>query len=54
MNHSTARNVFLAAMEKIAFNVCDFYSCDTDHDNLKRVSSDPRFQSGILDVLKTI
>ena len=54
MNHSTARNVFLAAMEKIAFKVCDFYDCDTGQDNLKRVSSDPRFQSGILDGLKTI
>ena len=52
MNHSTARNIFLSAMSKIAESVCDLYDCDTGDNNLKKVSSDPRFQSGVLDVLR--
>jgi hypothetical protein len=52
MNHSTARNIFLSAMYKIASDVCKLYDQESDDTNIKRISSDPRFQSGILDVLK--
>ena len=52
MNHSTARNVFLAAMKKIAKDICMLTGSDLSDSNLKRVSCDPRFQSGIVDILK--
>ena len=54
MNHSTARNVFLSAMRKLARDLCKLYGVKPTEANLKRISSDPRFQSGILDVLKMI
>jgi len=52
MNHSTARNVFLSAMRKLARDACGMMGVDATDENLKRVSSDPRFQSGIIDILK--
>jgi len=51
MNHSTARNIYLSAMKKIAKEVCRIYEADTTEANVKRVASDPRFQSGIIDIL---
>ena len=48
MNHSTARNIFLSAMRKIARDACVFYGIEPTKENLKKVSSDPRFQSGML------
>ena len=51
MNHSTARNVFLSAMRKLARDACVMMDVPTTEENLKRVSSDPRFQSGIVDFL---
>jgi len=54
MNHSTARNVFLSAMRKIAHEACSLYEIPTTDANLKKVSSDPRFQSGIVDILKSM
>ena len=52
MNHSTARNVFLSAMRKIARDACVMMDMPPTDENLKRISSDPRFQSGILDILR--
>jgi urease gamma subunit len=52
MNHSTARNIFLSAMRKIARDACLFYDIEPTKENLKKVSSDPRFQSGIIDFLQ--
>ena len=54
MNHSTARNIFLSAISKLAKDVCYLYSVDVNDENIKRISSDPRFQSGVLDILKSI
>ena len=51
MNHSTARNVFLSAMSKMARNACKFYGIGLTEENVKRISSDPRFQSGVQDIL---
>ena len=51
MNHSTARNVFLSAMRKLAKDACTVFDVEPDKENLKRISSDPRFQSGIIDIL---
>tara|TARA_Y100000593_G_C4298390_1_gene331953 strand:+ start:981 stop:1265 length:285 start_codon:yes stop_codon:yes gene_type:complete len=51
MNHSTARNVFLSAMSKLASDACRLFEVEPTKENLKRISSDPRFQSGIIDIL---
>ena len=52
MNHSTARNVFLSAMRKLAKDACAVFNLSPTPENLKRISSDPRFQSGVIDILK--
>ena len=52
MNHSTARNIFLAAMVKLAKEACQLYNLPVTADNIKKISSDPRFQSGIFDILQ--
>ncbi len=52
MNHSTARNVFLSAMRKLAKDACTVFELSPTQENLKRISSDPRFQSGVIDILK--
>ena len=52
MNHSTARNIFLAAMRKVAKDACSILDVDPNSENLKRIASDPRFQSGIIDILR--
>lgn len=51
MNLSTARNVLISAMDKIATNICNTYDISVNSKDLKRISSDPRFQSGIHDLL---
>lgn len=52
MNHSTARNVFLSGMRKVARDACTMMGVSPTEETLKRVSSDPRFQSGIIDILR--
>jgi len=52
MNHSTARNVFLSGMGKLAKDACTVFDIKPTPENLKRISSDPRFQSGVIDILK--
>jgi len=51
MNHSTARNIFLSVMTKLAREACLMYEVPPNTENLKKISSDPRFQSGIFDIL---
>ena len=51
MNHSTARNIFLSAMDKLARELCNLYSIEPTQQNIKKVSSDPRFQDGICDLI---
>ena len=47
MNHSTARNVFLRAMKKIAVSVCESF----EGDNPARLAQDPRFQECIYEII---
>ena len=50
INHSTARNIFLRAMRKIASHVTtDYPSCDSD-----QIAEDPRFQSAIQELAAEI
>ena len=47
MNHSTARNVFLRAMEKIAGSICESFAGDDP----ARLAQDPRFQECIYEMI---
>lgn len=51
MNLSTARNVLVSALDKVAREVCSAYGVEATDEDLKRIASDPRFQSGIYDIL---
>jgi len=51
MNHSTARNVFLSALKKIATPICETLSVDQDPDDLSR---NPDFQSSIAQIVADI
>ena len=51
MNHSTARNVFLSAMSKFATELFEIYNIPVSKDMIKKVSSDPRFQSGLMSAI---
>lgn len=53
MNLSTARNVLVSALDKVATGVCEAYGVEASDDELKRIASDPRFQSGVYDLLLT-
>jgi hypothetical protein len=52
MNHSTARNIFISAMKKIAQETCRSIDANLDQGNITRVANDPRFQSGVIDILR--
>ena len=47
MNHSTARNVFVSSLKKIATNVTDLYGLRLDEKAIKKIAIDPRFQEAI-------
>jgi len=51
MNHSTARNIFLRAMRKIAKETCKAAGAKYDAKGVDKVASDPRFQSGLIDII---
>jgi len=54
MNHSTARNVFVNSLEKIAKNVTALYKLDLDNKELSRIAKDPRFQAAIMSFMYEI
>ena len=54
MNHATARNVFLSALCKLAKPVHDLHGVSSCDDKLRSTARDPRFQSGIAEILETI
>ena len=54
MNHATARNVFLSALRKIARPVHRMSGLPTSEDHLQKTAKDPRFQSGVADILNSI
>tara|TARA_R110002060_G_scaffold13150_2_gene18685 strand:- start:576 stop:851 length:276 start_codon:yes stop_codon:yes gene_type:complete len=53
MNHSTARNVVLRALEKIAQPLVDIVSEDTGKD-AAQIAKDPRFQASMIAMLQDI
>ena len=52
MNHSTARNVYVSALTKIAKRVTDLYDLDLDEKDLKQIAIDPRFQGAVSDYMR--
>jgi hypothetical protein len=54
MNHSTARNVFLAAMKKFARDICNLYEVDVSQERLDDIAADPRFQSSVCGMISDI
>ena len=53
MNHSTARNVCLRALEKIAIPLCDAFSDELGSDP-QVIAKDPRFQESMIAMLRDI
>ena len=51
MNHSTARNIFLRAMKKIAKDACSSSGASVSDSDLIKIASDPRFQSGLIEII---
>ena len=47
MNHSTARNVFVTSLIKIALEVTKMYDLNLNEKELKRIAIDPRFQEAV-------
>lgn len=53
MNHSTARNVCLKALEKIAVPLCNAFSDELGNDP-QVIAKDPRFQESMIAMLRDI
>jgi hypothetical protein len=51
MNHSTARNVYVQALIKIADEVTGLYNLDLDKKDLKKIAINPEFQETIRDFM---
>ena len=54
MNHATARNVFLSALRKLARSVHQIHGLSSNDDDLQKTAKDPRFQSGVAEILEGI
>lgn len=52
MNHSTARNVFVNALKKIAKDVVNVYDVDCDEKEITRIAKDPRFQDAVIQFMR--
>ena len=52
MNHSTARNICVNSLKKIAQSVLDNQDMKVTEKELIRIAKDPLFQSGVADILK--
>ena len=52
MNHSTARNLCVNGLKKIVQEVIKQQGVTLNDADIKRVAKDPRFQSGLCDILK--
>ena len=54
MNHATARNIFISALCKLAKSVHSMHGVAINEERLKTTARDPRFQSGVAEILSTI
>ena len=51
MNHSTARNVFLRAVKKVARDTCATAGVSLSEKELEKIAADPRFQAGLIEII---
>lgn len=54
MNHSTARNVFVNSLIKIAQNLTKLYDRKLNAAEIKKIAIDPRFQEAIAEYMREI
>lgn len=54
MNHSTARNICVESLKKIAKSILEVNNMTVTDKELKRIAKDPGFQSGICDIIKEV
>ena len=54
MNHSTARNLFVSGLVKIADNITQLYGEKLKHGQLKEIAIDPRFQEAVAEYMREI
>ena len=53
MNHSTARNVFVNSLMKIATSVTGIYDLELNEKDIKSIAINPMFQEAVSDFMKT-
>lgn len=51
MNHATARNIFLRAMQKIAKRTCRQIDANLSDDDITRIAKHPTFQGAIQEIM---
>ena len=54
MNHSTARNLFVSGLIKIAGNISKLHGQNFDYKKLKSIAIDPRFQESVAEYMREI
>ena len=54
MNHSTARNLFVSGLMKIASNISSMYEQSFDSTKIKKIAIDPRFQEAVADYMREL
>tara|TARA_B100001094_G_C17403273_1_gene426661 strand:- start:146 stop:421 length:276 start_codon:yes stop_codon:yes gene_type:complete len=54
MNHSTARNITVDSLKKLAQVVADFHDIRYTEKELIKIAKNPDFQSGICDIIKDL
>ena len=54
MNHSTARNLFVSGLMKIAMDVSEIHEQNLDKPRLKKIAIDPRFQEAVAEYMREI
>ena len=52
MNHSTARNVFVQSLMKIAVEITGLFNMKLDEKQIKKIAIDPRFQSAVIEFMR--
>lgn len=54
MNHSTARNLFVSGLMKLAENITILHGHKFDENKIKKIAIDPRFQEAVAEYMREI
>ena len=54
MNHSTARNIFVSGLMKIAEGITELHGKSLTQKEIKDIAIDPRFQEAVSEYMKEI